>query len=167
MFFTLLLSSCPTHNFFSSISTANYVVAYKELRKERLVAADDVGFITILEGLLNEAKTEKVDEMNNLGALDEQIVDVESEIDLVEINLRALQSKKETIIIDDDSDSEYIDTPPSKKPCSEIRVGKQKTWTSEVEMDVVIGDVFKDMNTSQHANVADINYVVDEQQQLE
>ena len=144
------------------ISTMNYVAAYRELRKERLVAADDVDFITILEGVLDEAKTAKVEAMKNLGDLNEQIVDVECEIELVEVNLRVLKLKKEVIIVDEDSDIECIDELASKKPRLEIRVGKVKSWRSNDEMDAVITDVFQDMNTSQQANVVDINSVVDE-----
>ena len=105
--------------------------------------------------------------MNNLGSLDEQIVDIECEIELLEVNLWALKLKKEVIIIDEDGSQECNNAPPPKKPRSEIRVGKQKSWRSEDEMDAAITDVFEDMNTSQQANVVDIDSVVDEQQQVE
>ena len=153
-----------SHYFYHVKSTTNYVTAYRELRKERLVAADDVDFIVMLEGVLDEAQTAKVEAVKNLGDLDEQIKDVEFEIELVDVKLRALKLKKEVIVVDEDSDN---DEPVSKKPRSEIRVGKVKSWRSNDEMDAVITDVFQDMNTSQQANVGDINSVVDEQAQLE
>ena len=165
MFVYLLINIMSNSQLFYLVkSTTNYVTAYRELRKERLVAADDVEFIAMLEGVLDEAQTAKVEAMKNLGDLDEQIVDVESEIVLVEVNLRALKSKKEVIMVVEDSDN---DEPASKKPRSAIRVGKVKSWRSNDEMDAVITDVFQDMNTSQQANVGDINSVVDEQAQLE
>ena len=49
-----------SHYFYLVKSTTHYVTAYRELRKERLVAADDVDFIVMLEGVLDEAQTAKV-----------------------------------------------------------------------------------------------------------
>ena len=162
IFFFIICLSNKLCSYF--ISTNNYVNAYKELRKERQVAAEDVEYISILEGVLDETKKAKEDAIKNIASLDEQMVDVDCSLDIALVNLRAVKLNREIITIDEDSDDER-EAPQSKKPRSEKRTNLSSRSADEISL--AISDVFGENDTSQHADVITINSIVEEQKELE
>ena len=133
--------------------------------KERQVAAKDVEYISILERVLDETKKAKEDAIKNIASLDEQMVDVDCLLDIALVNLRAVKLNREIITIDEDSDDKR-EASQSEKSWSEKRINCISSRSAD-EISLAIRDVFGENDTSQHVDVNEINFIVEEQKELE